>query len=802
MLLPLAIFAQSLAGAIQPVSGSNTYVGRQSQLQVRLPRLEADAQIDGVLNEAAWQRASLLTGFSQFSPQDGIPAADSTEVLVWYSPNAIYFGIRAFESHGAPMATLADRDKIASDDNVQILLDTFNDGRQALVFGVNPLGVQTDGMLVESSQLRTASFTSQIQARDQADLSQDYVFQSKGRVTEFGYEVEVRIPFKSLKYQAVPDQSWRLNVVRQVQHSKFEDTWAPAKRGALSFLAQSGRLDGLTDLRRGLVLDVNPELTQRVSQQHATPGDLGSRWTTSRADPEPGGNVRWGMTNNLTLNATVNPDFSQIESDAGQVTFDPRSAIFFPEKRPFFLDGMEGFSTPNNLVYTRSIQQPVFATKLTGKVGGTTLALLSAADDRVYSRAYNPLAGDRGQNPVFNIARLQRDIGGQSRVGVTYTDKFDKGYRSHLIDVDGRLLWNKVYSVVFQGAASRTSITVPGRGDSTATAPLWSASFNRNGKRFGFRYGVSGMDEDFTPNAGFISRRGVAHTTVDHRFSWFGSRDAFLQSFTFNPFYDNTWKYDYLLTRRDAIEKKLHFNTQYQLRGGWSGGASVLLETFGYDPDIYEGVYVQRAANDIVPFTGTPRLPNRDWVVSLNTPQWSIFSANALYLWGQDENFDEWASSDIVFMQLGALIRPTEKLRINPTHTLQSYDRQDTKDLVRVERITRVKTEYQVSRPIFVRVVGEYRTSNQLALIDQSRTFAPLVFCPAGPPQCTPLGARSTNQFRFEWLFSYQPNPGTVFFAGYGTTATPDALNLSQLRDYDYRRNAVYFVKLSYLFRM
>jgi Domain of unknown function (DUF5916) len=797
MLIPLVILAQSLAAAAPAPGGASVYVGRQSQLEVRMTRVEADVQIDGSLNEPVWQRAALLTGFSQFSPQDGVPAADSTQVLVWYSPTAIYFGIRAFESHGAPTATLADRDKIASDDNVQILLDTFNDGRQALMFGVNPFGVQTDGMLVESNQLRTGSFTSQIQSRDQADLSQDYVFQSKGRVTEFGYQVEIRIPFKSLKYQSQAVQTWRLNVVRQVQHSKFEDTWTPARRGALSFLAQSGRLDGLTDLRRGVVLDVNPELTQRVSQQHSTVADLGSRWITRRADPEPGGNVRWGISNNLTLNGTVNPDFSQVESDAGQVTFDPRSAIQFPEKRPFFLDGMEGFTTPSNLVYTRSIQQPVFATKLTGKVGSTTLAVLSAADDRVYSRGFDRTVGQRGQMPLFNIARLQRDIGGQSRIGVTYTDKFDEGYNSHLLDVDGRLLWSKVYSVVFQGAMSHTTID-----DSTATAPLWNASVNRNGKRFGFRYAVSGMDPDFTPNAGFISRPGVSHTTMDHRFSWFGAPQAFLQSFTFNPFYDNTWKYDYLLTHRDAIEKKLHFNTQFQLRGGWSGGASVLLETFGYDPDIYRGVYVQRAPNDFAPFTGTPRLPNRDWVVSLNTPQWTIFSANALYLWGQDENFDEWASSDIVYMQLGALIRPTEKLRINPTHVLQSYDRQSSKELVRVERITRVRTEYQVSRPVFVRVVGEYRTSNRLALRDESRTFLPLVACPLGPPQCTPLGARRANQFRFEWLFSYQPNPGTVFFAGYGTTSTPDALNLSQLRDYDYRRNAAYFVKLSYLFRM
>ena len=802
MLLPLVIFAQSLAGAVPPPPAANVYIGRERQVQVRIPRIESDIQVDGVLSEPAWQRAALLTGFSQFSPQDGVPASDSTQVLVWYSPTAIYFGVRAFEAHGAPTATLSDRDKIASDDNVQILLDTFNDGRQALVFGVNPFGVQTDGMLVESSQLRSSGFTSQILARDQADLSQDYVFQSKGRVTSWGYEVEVRIPFKSLKYQAQAAQSWRLNVVRQVQHSKFEDTWAPARRGALSFLAQSGRIDGLTDLRRGVVLDVNPELTQRISQRHASPNDLSSRWMTTHGDPQPGGNVRWGISNNLTLNATVNPDFSQVESDAGQVSFDPRSTLFFPEKRPFFLDGVEGFTTPNNLVYTRSIQQPVFATKLAGKVGGTTLAVLSAADDRIYSRGYRPQTGDRGQTPFFNVARLQRDIGGQSRIGVTYTDKFDEGYTSHLLDVDGRLLWSKVYSVVFQGAASRTSLNRPNGSDSVNTAPLWTTSFNRNGKRFGFRYAVSAMDPDFTAAAGFISRPGLAHTTVDHRFSWFGAPSAFLQSFTFNPFYDNTWKYDQLLTHRDAIEKKFHLNTQLQFRGGWSGGASLLLETFGYDPDLFQGVYVQRSPTNIVPFTGTPRLPNRDWVASVNTPQWTIFSANALYIRGQDENFDEWASSDIEYLQLGALIRPTEKLRINPTHTLQSYDRQDTKDLVRVERITRVKTEYQVSRPVFVRVVGEYRTSNQLALIDQSRTGAPLVYCPVGPPQCSPIGPDRHNQFRFEWLFSYQPNPGTVFFAGYGTTSTPDALNLKQLRGYDYRQNAAYFVKLSYLFRM
>src|SRR6202165_3983491 len=233
-----------------------TYIGRENQLHVRVPHFAVDVNVDGVLNEPVWHKADVLTGFSEFSPHDGIPAADSTQVLVWYSPTAVYFGIRAFEPHGAVHATLADRDKIASDDNVQILLGTFHDHRQAYVFGVNPLGVQMDGTIVEQGQILTGAWTPTISGRVAPDLSQDFVFSSKGRLTDYGYEVEIRIPFKSLKYQAADEQSWDLNIVREVQHSGHEDSWVPAKRANTSFLAQAGTLDGLTGLTRGLVLGV------------------------------------------------------------------------------------------------------------------------------------------------------------------------------------------------------------------------------------------------------------------------------------------------------------------------------------------------------------------------------------------------------------------------------------------------------------------------------------------------------------------------------------------------------------------
>src|SRR5919107_1919371 len=372
-----------------------TYDGRAGKLSVRAPRVEVEPEIDGKLEEAAWGEAAVLTGFSQFSPADGVPAADSTEVLVWYSPTAILFGIRAFEAHGAVHATLADRDRISSDDHVQILLSTFNDGRQATVFAVNPLGVQSDGALVETGATSGNGFNNAVVKREAADLSPDYVYESKGRLTEYGFEIEVSIPFKSLRFQPGREQSWGINIVRLVQHSGREDSWTPAKRARASFLGQSGRLVGLTDLRRGVVLDFTPSLTSRTTGAEGASG-----WEYSGGGPEVGGTVRWGITNNLTLNGSANPDFSQVESDAQQFAFDPRNELFFQERRPFFLDGIEQFSTPNNLIYTRRIVQPVVAAKLTGKAFGTDVAVLSAVDERIGS------ATD-GDHPVYNLLKGQ-----------------------------------------------------------------------------------------------------------------------------------------------------------------------------------------------------------------------------------------------------------------------------------------------------------------------------------------------------------------------------------------------------------
>ncbi len=169
----------------------------------------------------------------------------------------------------------------------------------------------------------------------------DYVFESAGRLTPSGYEVEIRIPFRSLRYQSAATQDWGINIIRRVQHSGYENTWSPVLQADPSFLAKSGQLAGLTNLQRGLVLDLNPELTSSVLGAPQTP-----RWNYDTQQPQLGGNVRWGITNNLFLNGTANPDFSQVEADVAQAQVDPRRSLFFPEKRPFFFDNSQ---TPTSL---------------------------------------------------------------------------------------------------------------------------------------------------------------------------------------------------------------------------------------------------------------------------------------------------------------------------------------------------------------------------------------------------------------------------------------------------------------------
>lgn len=767
-----------LLAASDPPGGNppvGPYVGTAGNVAVLPPRMVASIKVDGSLDEPPWQQAAVLTGFSEYFPVDGRPAEDSTQVLVWYSATAIYFGIRAFEPHGPVHATLATRDHISTDDQVEIFLDTFDDHRQAIALAVNPLGVQSDGTLNE-----THPGTS-----DTVDLSTDFVYQSKGRITDYGYEVEVRVPFKSIRYQPAATQSWGLQILRTVQHSGQEQTWTPARRAAASFLGQSGTLEGLADLHRDLVLDLNPEATGKVDGGPAGPG-----WGYHHLNPDVGGNIRWGVTNNLTLTGTANPDFSQIEADASQLVFDPRDALFFPEKRPFFLEGLEQFATPNNLIYTRSLVQPVGAVKLTGKVGDVGIGFLSGVDARAFSAS-------GAADPFYNILRARADLGGQSTVGLVYTDKQDGSAWNRVAGADARLAFGGVYTLGLQAAESFTRT-----GGSVLQGPLWQAYLVRTGRQFGFTYSLAGIHPDFFDQSGFIARNGIAVGQVDHKITVYGAPGAALERFSGDILLFGRWLYPHFRAGDAPDDREIHFNTNMVVRG-WTITTGLFFERFGYDPSLYANYALQRTAGgvtDTVPFVGTPSIRNLDILIQFTTPQYRHLDANLLFLPAiQDENFYEWSPARILIMQGGVDWRPSERIRVGGTYLHQEYWRRSDGSLVARQMIPRLKVEYQVSRPLFIRVVGQYVSTFQDSLRDDSRTNAPiLIRDPATGVYQRALGYTS-NGFRMDWLVAFTPSPGTVVYAGYGSSLNDQATfgfrGLQRTAD-------GFFTKVTYLFRL
>lgn len=790
-MLTAALVALQVAASAGGIGQANVYSGKGGQLDVRAPKLEGTIAVDGLLDEAQWSQASILTGFSQFNPVDGRAAEDSTEVRIWYGADGMYFGIRAFAPAGTVRGTLADRDRIANDDHVMVILDTFNDRRRAFVFAVNPLGVQSDGIRSESGfsgfggGRGGGAFTGGSFSRaglTNADLNQDMLWQSKGRITAEGYEVEVRIPFKSLRYQATSVQSWGINVVRQTQRNNYQETWTPAKRGSASFLSQSGQLSGLRGMDRGLVLDVTP-----VATSFTRGSDEDGKWRY-RTRQEAGGDVRWGVTPNMTLNATVNPDFSQVEADAGQIPGDVRFALAFAELRPFFVDGGEQFDAPGQLVYTRRIVQPVFATKLTGKLPNMDIGIMTALDGQEYS-------ANGKDTPLFNIVRVRRDLGAQSNLGLVITDREEGKAFNRVVAFDGRIVHNREYTLAFQAGGSAT-----GDGTDTRSAPLWEVSYDRTGRTQGFNYSLLGVHPDFQTTSGFVPRTDFVRPSVNQRLTRFGTRGAWLEQLQFFLSASALWPYKSFFRADPALEARLSLSNSLTIRGGWSVSVTPALETYAFDPRRYVSYRMERVSSgvvDTVPFVVGSRVSVARAQARISTPQFRHFGASLTTTFGGDANFLETSKARRLDVNAALDWRPTPRARVSGLFLHQEIRRAEDNSLLLATNIPRVRTEYQLSRAIFLRFVGQYENRERAALRD-ARSGRPLLQANSDGV-FAPVAATASNTLRVDWLFSFLPSPGTVVYVGYGSSLSEDdAFSFQDVR----RTSDGLFLKFSRLWRV
>ena len=449
---------------------------------VRVPYFDQAPIIDGKLNDAVWTRAVKLKDFYQTSPGDNIAPSQPTEVLLGYDSKALYVAFHCYDDPSKVRVNIAKRDDIFNDDYVGILLDTFNDHRKAYELDFNPLGVQQDGIWQDPIF--------------NEDFNPDFVMQSKGTLTGDGYVVEIAIPFKSLRYEAAKNKLWGAHFYRRIKRIDNEfDSWMPIDRAQSGWMAQAGHLIGLEGIATVRSLELIPSLTVSETGKRngtLTPAQINSglldagRFVNAPVKLDPGLTGKYRLNPNVTLDFTVNPDFAQVEADALVVTANQRFPIFFPEKRPFFLEGTDIFSTPISAVNTRSIIDPDVAVKFSGKRGRNSFGILAASDngpgdlsesDRDFIRESpsfilgksNPAASDIAtietrqaqlehiidKNALIGILRLKRDIlSGQSYLGFLSTSYNFAGTNSQLAGLDGLFSLNRQTTFTWQALGS------------------------------------------------------------------------------------------------------------------------------------------------------------------------------------------------------------------------------------------------------------------------------------------------------------------------------------------------------------
>ncbi len=796
---------------------------------VTIPRFEHAPVIDGKLDDEVWKHAAVFKDFYQIRPGDNIAPSKPTEVFIGYDSKKLYLGFHCFDDERDKVrATVAKRDEVFGDDNVRVFLDTFNDQRRAYVIGWNPLGIQQDGIMTEGSG---------------TDFSVDIVMESKGVLTDDGWTVEVAIPFKSLRYEAGKGKLWGFSVIRNFfRFNDEQDSWMPISRDISSNLAQEGHITGLEGISTEHTLEVIPSLTlSETGKRVATLSSAQLAANPALIDPgrmlnEPikhdlGVTVKYGLTPTVTLDATINPDFAQVEADQTVVTANQRFPIFFEEKRPFFLEGIDIFQTRLQVVHTRAIVDPDVAVKLTGKRGRNTFGVLLASDN-----APGNFVGDERTDPVnlrfldknayIGVLRVKHDVGKQSSIGLIATSYNFIEKHNQLAGIDGRFQIDKQTTFNFQvvGTTSRGCFTDPSANLYTPTIAMpcfnngTTRDFYRTGNGFGYEfsygrdgrhyfYGVNGngRTRDYRADVGFTRRIDYNNEGVYFGYNSEPKPKATLISWRYNVNADIGFDWEGR-SHDNGQEAQVQFS--FQKNTFFGTGIS-----FDYGRLFEEEFGAKRTATQLGAFAGPPERskhsigpyffggtnPNKKYsaflFVSENTRSFDydfgaepkFARASPSYLAAQQATLAGKCNIDpqpVVCLALqdpgpghefnaefNVSYQPTTALKMGLSYNKDRLVRNDTHLYAFDDNIYSFRATYQFTRFIFARARIDYDT----------------------------LSSNARGQF----LFGYTPNPGTAFYVGYNDDLTYNGNSpfTGQLEPGFHRNGRTFFIKMSYLFR-
>lgn len=764
---------------------------------VTIPRFEKPPVIDGKLDDPVWQTAAVLKDFYQIQPGDNVPPSRPTEVLIGYDPKFLYIAFRAVDEPDKVRATVAKRDNIFNDDYVGMMLDTFNDQRKAFEFFFNPFGIQGDGLLTEGRG---------------EDFSIDVLMESKGIVHQTGFDVEIAIPFKSLRFDAGKGKLWGAHFFRRIKRFENElDSWMPFSRSISSNLSQAGHLGGLDNINAERTIEIIPSLTlsetgKFVRSFNPTPGvpDVG-RMVNEPIKFDPGLTAKFIPSPGMTIDLAINPDFAQVEADQLVVTANQRFPIFYPEKRPFFLEGIDVFQTPITVLHTRAIVDPDIAIKTTGKRGRNTFGLMVASDNGpgnfVGSERLNPAnLPFLDKNAYIGVLRLKHDIGKENTLGFMGTSYNFIQKHNQLGAIDGRFRLNKQTTTTFQliGTTSRNRFFDANKNETryrTGNGLGYSFDYNMSGRHWGYEVYGEGFTRDYRADVGFVQRTNSNFTSGFVRYNTDKNPkrkiiSAHIHNFTH---IDYDWQGRmYIWETENLVELALPRSSWF---GVWWEPAYERLFEHEFGPTrqarpcdpfrncTFYGEDSERSTskNHLSIYGGsnyskkisfnaqvTQRFGHLDLDFG-NGPKYPRVSPAALLL-GPGAPLDP-GRGRLLQVTAGLTYQPTNELRMQFNLNKQRLRRYDTDRLAFDVNIFTVRGTYQFTKATFARAIIDYNTLN--------------------------------SRVRSQFLLGWTPSPGTAFYAGYNDDMTYNFQNpfTGQLTPGLRRNGRTFFIKMSYLLR-
>ncbi len=739
------------------VSGSSAG-GKEDQPALTIPRLQQAPKIENFLRmQPAGQIESQMikvSGFIQQEPKDGAPSSERTEVYLGYDDDNLYAVFLAFDSEPDKVrARLARREEVAADDIVEIMLDTFHDRRRAYTFVTNPLGIQWDGLWTEGNGF---------------DGSFDTLWHSRGKLTEHGYVVFMTIPFKSLRFSSSPEQEWGVIFLREIRRGNSEQSFWPRVSSRIEGrLNQAATLKIQSDITPGRNMQFIPYATYRTFR--LLNPDV-PQFKTKHLDPDAGLDAKFVLNDNFALDATVNPDFNQVESDQPQITANQRFEVFFPEKRPFFLENANFFQSPFNLVFTRRIAEPQFGARLTGKAGAYAIGALLSDDEAPGKRAALGQSG-HGDRAAFGILRVSRDILDQSNIGLTYTDREFAGGHNRVGGFDGRLKLTPNWDSTVHAVWSQTK-TPEGE---TLSDPAFSLTLNRGGRKLTTHYHYRAVGRDFRTDAGFVPRADIHDLHFVHSYN-FRPEGKFLTSWGPDILVQRIWDQNNLRLD-DMFEGNITFNltgqTEFQL---------------SYD----------RAREKLRPADFSVLQKNIDfatynWGVDFETNFVDEFRVEAEINSGTAINFSPLDGqqphlANLLEGEVELNLRPSTKFRIDNNYIFFQLNDRNTGRRIFRNQILRSRWNWQFNRKLSLRLILQY----DLTKVDSTLT-----------------SLEREKNLNLDFLFTYLVNPWTALYAGVNSNyqnldliKNGNVSNLIRTRNHLLNDGRQFFVKYSYLFRL